>query len=140
MKDIERRKKAIEATQRRFDGKPFDWKKSATCIHLMRYHASHMGHKLPIVPRFRSALGAVRALESHGVGTLPELMDKYFPRIAPSQMVMGDMAAFPGDGMESLMVYGQLRAFLGWHEEGEGCQPIRISDEGYNLCMGAWRL
>jgi hypothetical protein len=141
MTELERRVAATTATQKRFEGRAFDWAKQATCIHLLRFHAAQMGHKLPIVPRFRSALGAKRALKAEGVETLSELMDKYFPRIPPAMMMVGDFAAFPGEGgMDALMVYGQLRAFLGWHEDGDACQVVRVSDEGYGLCTGAWRL
>jgi hypothetical protein len=140
MTELERRRNAVMATQARFDGKPFAWDRQATCIHLLRFHAAQMGHQVPIVPRFRSAIGAVKALKREGVETLPELMDKYFPRIPASKMLMGDVACFPGDGMDALMVYGQLRAFLGWHEDDAPCQPCRVTDEGYALCKGAWRL
>jgi hypothetical protein len=141
MRDGQRRVKATQATERKFKGKPFAWDKQATCIHLVRFHAAQMGHKLPIVPRFRSALGAVKALKAQGVETLPELMDKHFPRIKPAELRVGDFAAFPGeDGIDGLMIYGGLHAFLGWHEDGEPCQIIRVTDEGYRLCTGAWRL
>ena len=140
MTELERRKIAFLATQARFDGKPFDWTKQATCIHLLRYHAAQMGHELPIVPRFRSQLGAMKALKSEGVGTLSELLDRYFVRIPPSRLMMGDVACFPGEGMDGLMIYGSLRAFIGWHEDGDPCQPARVTDEGYALCKGAWRL
>lgn len=141
MNEIQRRVAAMTKTKERFEGKPFDWSKAATCIHLMRYHASNMGYEPPIVPRFRTANGAIKALKKQGVDTLPDLMDKYFTRIAPAQMAVGDIAVFPGeDGIDALYVYGQLRAFLGWFEGFEECQFIRMSDEGYRLCKGAWRL
>lgn len=142
MNELQRRVAATQATQARFEGKPFDWSKQATCIHLLRFHAAQMGHDLPIVPRFRSALGAMKALRKEGVETLPELMDKYFPRIPAAQMRTGDVAAFPGagDGFDALMIYGQLRAVIGWHEDADACQIARLTDEGYALCTGAWRL
>lgn len=141
MTEPERRVAATEKTKARFEGKVFDWSKAATCIHLMRYHAAQMGHKLPIVPRFRTALGAKKALKAHGVETLPELMDKYFPRIPAARMRTGDIAAFPGEGgFDALMVYGQLRAVIGWHEDASECQIARLTDEGYRLCTGAWRI
>jgi hypothetical protein len=141
MNELQRRVAATQATQKRFVGKPFDWRKPATCIHLMSFHAAQMGHKLPVVPRFRSALGARKALKKYGVDTLSELMDKYFPRIPASHMLTGDVAVFPGDGgFDSIMIYGQLRAFIGWHEDDAGCQIMRVTDEGYRLCAGAWRL
>ena len=39
-----------EATQRTLDWfapRPFDWRKSATCVHLVRRHLMHMGHSVP---------------------------------------------------------------------------------------------
>ena len=141
MNEAQRRVGAAQATQARFEGRPFDWAKSATCIHLVRFHAAQMGHDVPIVPRFRSPLGAKRVLLAQGVKTLPEYMDKHFPRIPAAMMLTGDVAAFPGDGgFDSLMVYGQLRAFIGWHEDDAPCQIVRVTDEGYRLCTGAWRL
>jgi hypothetical protein len=142
MNELQRRVAATHATQARFEGRPFDWRARGTCIHLLRYHAAQMGHRLPLVPRFRTPMGAMRALKAEGVGSLPELMDKYFPRIPAAQMLTGDVAAFPGvgDGFDALMIYGQLRAVIGWHQDAEGCQIARLTDEGYALCTGAWRL
>lgn len=142
MNDLQRRVAATRKTQARFEGRVFDWRKQATCLHLLRFHAAQMGHKLPIIPRFRSALGARKALLAEGVETLPELLDKYFPRIPAAQMLVGDVAAFPGDegGFDGLMIYGQLRAVIGWHQDEPGCQIARLTDEGYALCTGAWRL
>jgi hypothetical protein len=142
MNELQRRVAATQATQKRFAGRAFDWSKQATCIHLLRFHAAQMGHQLPIVPRFRSAVGAMKALRAEGVETLPELMDKHFPRIPAADMRTGDVAAFPGDegGFDALMIYGQLRAVIGWHEDAAECQIARLTDEGYALCTGAWRL
>ena len=141
MKEIQRRVAAVQKTQARFQGKPFDWKKAATCIHLMSYHASKMGHNIRMVPRFRSALSAKRVLKEQGFDTLPELMDSYFERIPLAMMTQGDIAAFPGeDGFESLMIYGQLRAFLGWHQDAPDCRYMRVGSDGYKACLGAWKL
>jgi hypothetical protein len=141
MTELERRVEATKATQKRFEGRAFDWGKQATCIHLLRFHAAQMGHNLPIVPRFRSALGAKKALKAEGVETLPELMDKYFPRIPAAYLTTGDVLVVPGDGgFDALMVYGQLRAVLGWQEESAMCQTARLTEEGFSLHKGAWRL
>ena len=60
MKELDRRALAVRNTQSRFEGQPFDWARAATCIHLVRFHARQMGHRVPTVPRFRSALTARR--------------------------------------------------------------------------------
>lgn len=142
MNDLQRRVTAVTATQARFEGREFDWSKQATCIHLVRFHAAQMGHDLPIVTRFRTMLGAKKALKEQGAETLAELMDKHFPRIPAAEMLAGDVLAIPGDegGFDALMIYGQLRAVLGWQEESPKCQTARLTDEGYRLHSGAWRL
>src|SRR5690606_24837107 len=64
--ELERRRAAVEMTLARYRGKPFDWSRGITCVHLARAHLRNMGHKPPTVPRFRSALGAKRALKERG--------------------------------------------------------------------------
>lgn len=142
MNELQRRVAATQATQKRFEGKLFDWSTQGTCIHLLRFHAAQLGDQLPIVPRFRSLLGAKKALKAQGAATLSELMDKYFPRIPAADMLAGDVLAVPGlEGrLDALMIYGQLRAVLGWQEESLKCQTARLTDEGYRLHTGAWRL
>lgn len=142
MNDLQRRVAATHATQARFEGRAFDWRKHATCLHMVRFHAAQMGHQLPTVPRFRSAIGAKKALLAEGVETLTELMDRHFPRIPAAQMRVGDVIAVPGDegGFECLFIYGQLWAVLGWQEESPLCQTARLTEEGFHRHLGAWRL
>lgn len=137
MNDMQRRINALEATQARFKDRPFDWSKSATCIHLLRYHASKMGHKLPVVPRFRTALSAKKALLATGHGSLPELLDAYFVRIPPAFMLPGDVMALPGDSdLHAIAIKGERTKYLGWHKDEPGCQVLdvhTISDMGWRL-------
>ena len=97
MNELQKRAKAVEATEQRFRDRPFDWAKAATCIHLVRFHAAQMGHSVPIVPKFRSAIGAKKALLATGWQTLPALLDSKFDRIPPAFMRVGDILAMPGD-------------------------------------------
>ena len=138
MKDLERRAKATKATQERFGGVPFDWRTRGTCIHLLRFHAEQMGHKVPTVPRFKSALSARKALVATGRQTLPALLDTMFPRIPPAFMLTGDVMALPGDSnFEGLVIRAGVQKWIGWHEEAEGCTII---DADMNAAIGAWRL
>ena len=131
--------RATQATQKRFHDKPFDWTKQATCVHLMRYHAAQMGHDIQIVPRFRSALGAKKALKKLGFNTIPELMDSMFERIPAAYMRVGDMLALPGEeGFEALVIKGDKTKFLGWHSDQDGCTILDV--HGIDEALGAWRL
>jgi hypothetical protein len=138
MRDIERRALATQATERRFRDRPFDWSKAATCIHLVRFHAAQLGHQLPVVPKFRTPLSAMKALKATGHDSLPALMDAYFDRVPPAFLRVGDMLALPGDGgFHSLVIKGSQHKYLGWHEDAEGCTIMEID---VTAADGAWRL
>ena len=138
MNEMQRRVRAVSLTEQRFRDRPFDWKKAATCIHLVRYHAAKMGHRLPVVPRFRNALGARRALLSTGWQTLPALLDSKFERIPPAFMRVGDILALPGDeDWHALVIKGDKQKFLGWHEAAPGCTIMEVD---VTKAVGAWRL
>lgn len=138
MSDLIRRKDATQKTFARFRGKVFDWSKAATCIHLFKAHAQNMGHKLPSVPRFRSAVGAKKALTDMGHDSVMSLLDSMFPRIAPAEMNMGDVVLVEGDaGLDAIMVLAAPRKVFGWREDFAGLVMLDIEmDE----LAGAWRL
>lgn len=141
MKEIELRRTAVIATEQRFRERPFDWRKQATCIHLLRFHAAQMGHTVPIVPRFKSALGAKKALLATGWQTLPALLDSMFERIPPAFMRVGDVLAGPGsDGFEALYLKVDKVKFLGWHQDTGTCTIIEVAHNDISDAVGAWRL
>lgn len=141
MTDLQRRVAATQATELRFRDRPFSWAKAATCIHLVRFHAAQMGHRLPIVPQFRSALGARRALAATGFASLPALLDAQFAPIPAAFMSVGDILALPGDaGFPSLVIKGGIDKFLGWHEDDRGCTIIALSGDDIRQAVGSWKL
>lgn len=138
MNDLQRLARATAATRKRFENVPFDWRRAATCIHLVRYHAAHAGNKLPKVPRIRSALAARRVLNEMGHDNLASLMDAHFERIAPAFMRVGDVMALPGDEMfEALVVRASPTKYLGWHQDAAGCT---IMETDISAAIGAWRI
>lgn len=138
MTEIELRRAAVIATEQRFRDRPFDWRKQATCIHLLRFHAAQMGHTVPIVPKFRSALSAKKALLATGWQTLPALLDSMFPRIPPAFMRVGDVLAMPGDeDWHALAIKADKAKFLGWQENAWGCTMVEVD---VSAAVGAWRV
>ncbi len=137
MTELELRKWACDQTLAEFMDKPFDWKGS-TCIHLLHYHAERMGHDIPKVPAFKTAIGAKRALTKMGNKDLPALLDSMLERVPPAMMRVGDVMALPGDaGFHSIVVRGATSKFIGWHEDAPG---VTIIDADMNAAVGAWRL
>ena len=136
--ELERRRVATEKTLERYRGKVFDWSKGITCVHLARFHLRNMGHKPETLPRFRSALGAKKALKERGWSSVADMLDSMMPRIAPAQMVLGDLAIVPGDaGMDSIFICaGPLKVF-GWREDRP---ELVVLDVGLDEFTGAWRV
>lgn len=137
--NLHQRAEATARTLRRFEGRAFSWRQSATCIHLARVQARHMGHKVPRLPPIRTALRARSALAAMGHDSLTGLMDSMFERIAPARMLVGDVAALPGDDspFEALLVFDGHQMFYGWHGlHPTFCGIIELEPH----LIAAWRL
>lgn len=131
MSDMLRRQAALEATLSKYRGKSLDYR-TADCIRMGRFHLLRMGHKPPPLPRYQSAVGAIRALKA--VGGISAVLDKMLPRIAPARMLIGDIAVLEGeDGMDALVICVGHKV-AGWHQD---------ADEMVNLIpqeiKAAWR-
>lgn len=137
------RKKRTEKTLSKFRGRGFKWDGGATCIHLFRTHLKNMGYKVPVVPRFTSALGAKRAMDAAGYRDLEHLADSFLERIPPAMMLLGDVAL-----MESDTFYDDQKLFdaivisagpggkvFGWHPDS----PFLANIEALQF-KAAWRV
>ena len=124
--ELVRRRAATERTLARYRKKVFDWSKGITCVHLARAHLRNMGHKPETLPRFRSALGAKKALQERGFESVTGMLDSMLPRIAPAQMMLGDLAVVPGEGgLDAIFVCaGPLKVF-GWREDAASAGAAR---------------
>lgn len=135
---LEKRRAATEKTLARYRHKAFDWQAGITCVHMARYQMRNMGHRPQGLPRFRSALGAKKALRERGWQSVTDMLDSMLPRIAPAQMLIGDLAAVPGDnGLDSIMICAGPQRLFGWHEDAEGIVVLGVRlDE----VSAAWRV
>jgi hypothetical protein len=126
--DLLRRNEATNATFAKFRRKKFDWSKAVTCGHLARFHAKQMGHKVPPMPAFRSAVGARKALATMGFASMGELLASMFPTIAPAEMLLGDMAVIPsGDGFDAVFVCSG-RWLFGWMGDEDGMTLLDLTN------------
>jgi hypothetical protein len=122
------------------------------CIVMARYHLVQMGHKgLPALPRYRTAVGAVRALKealakleggSIKAPTLENLVDALLSRIAPATMLPGDLALVPEDpegatGLGGSLVVSVGRKFVGWHPDSPEFAVMELVDQ--QSFLAAWR-
>ena len=133
----------VAATERavaRFRGRPFGWETRRTCIHLARAQARALGHRLPAIPDFRSPRGARTALRAQGCETLDQLLDRFFPRIAPLAAWVGDLVIMAGgdefDGI-GIVAGGKI---LGYHEDHLADGLVNLVPTGDAPFIGAWRL
>ena len=135
--DLIRRQDATQRTLDRYRPKVFDWRTGITCVHLARFHLKAMGHSVPTVPRIRSALAARRALQDRGWDSVTAMLDSMLPRIAPAQMLLGDLAAVPGsDGFDSILICAGPQKVMGWSAV-DG--TFVVYDGGIGDLAAAWR-
>jgi hypothetical protein len=127
----------MEATQKtvdRFKGREFKFGQF-DCVQLAIGHSRHAGRKIKI-PKYGDLMSGTRALRQVGFETLGAAMDRYFPRIEPARMLLGDFVEMPGmDGFSSLAIAVGNGRVLGFHESiphADILQPILIS--------GAWSI
>lgn len=132
-----RRRDATQQTLDRFRGLDFDWS-SMTCVHLAHAHLSEMGHDLPKIPDFDSALGAARAMKERGWESVSDMLDEFLPRIAPASMLLGDLALIKGaGGLDAIFICaGPLKVF-GWRDDAP---DLVVLDVSFGELEGAWRV
>lgn len=128
----------------RFRDKPFSWDK-ANCWKLTGAQARAMGHRFPPVPRFRSALGAKRALLKTGAADAAAFLDMHFLRLPGAAFaLMGDLVLLPGDPegesavLDAVCVADGMGNLFGWHAANpDGLSAIKFAVAD---AIGAWRL
>lgn len=135
------RKIATDRTLEKYRDRPFAWH-GASCIHLARTQAVNMGHRVPMLPGFRSATGAITALRKTGHASLIDLLDSLFVRIAPARMLAGDLCAGPPSddvpGFCALGIADGQGNIIGWHDEdGTKLSAIKFA---MAQMTAAWRL
>lgn len=96
--NLHERANVTDQTRAWFAERPFSWRKSATCVHMVRRHLSFMGHRVPPVPRFQSERSAIAALNSRGWDDLAAMLGSFLPPIAPAERIVGDIVQLPSDG------------------------------------------
>lgn len=120
-----------------FRGKPLDFAKGVTCIHMLHAHMTAFGYSPPAVPEFETELGAKRALRKMGHRTLKGLLNRLLTPIPPAMMRVGDVALLPGAPFDAVLLNAGGGKLLGWYDDGK--------DGLVNLIptvplIGAWRL
>lgn len=135
-----RRQQAVAATEGRFGGKAFDWRKGATCVHLARFHLRKMGRKVPALPSVRSMLGAKRALTQRGWSDVADLLDGIgLERIAPAFLRLGDLVVLGSeDELGSIFVSTGESMFIGWADEIGPLARVEVFNP--DGLRGAWRV
>lgn len=154
--DLIRRHEATRNTMNKYRKKDFSWQHAVTCIHLAAFHLRKMGHRTPVMPRFRSAFGALRALKAVGFQDLPALLDSIgtIRRVAPAMMMMGDLAVLQGGviegeseeddgaaremaGIGAIVVCAGPHKVFGWRGD---FPKMVVLDVSFDDIQAAWRL
>lgn len=135
-----RRQQAVLATETKYGGRDFDWKRKATCLHLASFHLRRMGRRPPALPQVGSLLAARRELAKRGWANVAEMLDGLgLARIAPAFLRLGDLVVIGSDdGLGSIFVSTGESMFIGWADE---LAPLaRIDVFAPDNLLGAWRI
>jgi hypothetical protein len=136
--EMERRRRATEATRDRFRGKPFKFGRF-DCGQMTAFHLRAM--KKPVraakAGRYHSLLGATKALNRLGFRNLSGLMDAHFERIPPAAAALGDVVSIASEeGPGGLfVVIGNGRVF-GYHQDALGAEVLQPLEP----LLAAWRV
>lgn len=136
---LERRADAAQLLLDEWRDRPFSWQDGVTCVRLCAAHLRRMGYRPPLAKagRYKTALGARRALERAGFADLAAGLDAMgLPRIAPAAALIGDIVELPGEAPFNALtvVIGNGRV-LGFHEDLEGAGVLQPSEY-----ISAWRV
>ena len=118
-----------QACVAKFDGQAFAWGE-CDCARLAAFALQGLGYK-PSYARFgryRSALGARRALRREGFADTTDWIDSIhgLARIAPAAALPGDIVGLPGEeGWTALTVALGNGRLLGFHLEAAGCAVVQ---------------
>lgn len=138
MKELVRRKAAVDATKARFEGKAFAFG-SVDCAKVAAFHLKQMGHKVRLskAGQYKTLIGAKGALKRLGYDTLPDAMDGHgFARIAPAATWMGDIVTFAsGHEIGALGIVVGNGNMMCFHESFD--QPVIMS---MGQIDAAWRI
>jgi hypothetical protein len=97
-------------------------------------HLLAMGHKPPRVPPYSSSVGAARALKRSGFTSMEALFDSLLPRIAPAEMLPGDLALIEGEPpFDSCVICVGVKV-MGWHQQAD-----RLVNMTPHSIKAAWR-
>lgn len=132
MTPLQIRHATIEATMARFRDRPFAWG-SVDCAKVAAFHLAQVGIEIRLAKAgsYKTALGGKRALRRLGYSTLPDMADGIgLTPIAPARMLLGDLAAVPGDNLiGTLCLYAGNGNLFGFHEDHQALvtlQPTEI--------------
>jgi hypothetical protein len=144
MSDLIRRRRAIAATRKAYEGRAHRFG-TVDCVKVGARHVRHMGHKRALgmgkAGSYRSAKGAMVALRRAGFARVADALDRAgFPRIAPAAALPGDLLVAPGShGLDAVMIVIDGHVAMGFHEDdlGAGLLMINLTDL---TDIEAWRL
>lgn len=136
-KTMLKRHEALKATKARYGARPFDWETGATCIHMFRFHARKMGHKIEAIPKLTGPIDAKRELKKRGYDSVEAMLDALLTPIPVAAMLPGDVSVLPDDSGLGGIVISQGDTAIGY---AEGVDGLVLFTEPARVVERAWRV
>lgn len=107
----------------KFRDQPFQWGQ-VDCARVAAFHLKQLGYKIAIsrAGRYRTALGAAKALGRLGYKNLSEMADSLgLAPIPPAFMLLGDIAEVEGDSpVGTIAIYAGGGNVFAFHQDHDG--------------------
>ncbi len=107
----------------KFRDQPFQWGQ-VDCARVAAFHLKQLGYKIAIskAGRYRTALGAAKALRRLGYSSLSEMADGLgLVPITPARMLIGDIAEVEGDSpVGTIAIYAGNGNVFVFHQDHAG--------------------
>lgn len=136
--EIERRRRAVQATADVFQDHPFEWGKY-DCAKMVLAHLRNLGIRIKVrkAGEYHSAAGARAALKRLGFDSLDAIADAHFERIPAASAILGDLVLVDADSpIGALGIHLGNRSVMVYHEDAPGGPIAGRLEEA----KGAWRV
>jgi hypothetical protein len=136
-KPLIKRHDALQATMDKYRHRPFDWATGATCIHMFRFHARKMGHRIEAVPKLTGPIDARRELKKRGYDSVEAMFDDLLTPIPVAMMLPGDVSVLPDDSGLGGIIISLGASAIGY---AEGAPGMTLFTQPAAVITKAWRV
>lgn len=136
-KPLLKRHAALQKTMDRYRHLPFSWAHNRTCVHMLRFHLTALGYKLPKIGKLDGPVAAKRELKKHGWASVEAMLDHLLTPISVAAMLPGDVAVVDGEHGLAAVYISLGSTAIGY---AEGVEGMALFTNPGAVFKRAWRV